>query len=92
MRARMCVSPCLPVCTMSRCCMPDLFHCCLPWVLFSLSVGLGFPCATMITFTSTVKSRRTQITVMAPYHHLAPAPSHLRTLVKYDGEDLRSLS
>lgn len=29
----------------------------------SLPVGMGFPCVTMITFTSTIKSRRTQITV-----------------------------
>lgn len=49
----------------------------------SLPVGLGFPCVTMITFTSTIKSRRTQITVT--HRGTPPHPPRLKTLMKYDG-------
>lgn len=42
-----------------------------PWGAVSPPVGLGFPCVTMITFTSTIESRRTQITVTPPH----PQPS-----------------
>ncbi len=43
----------------------------------SLPAGHGFPCVTMITFTSTIKSRRTQTTVThrgARHHHPQPPP------------------
>lgn len=50
-----------------------------PWGAISLPVGLRVPCATMITFTSTIKSRRAQITVTRRETH-PPSPDP----VKYD--------
>ena len=52
---------------------PDLSHRRLPWVPFPYQPCLGFPCVTMITFTSTIKSRRTQLTVT----HRGTPPSPL---------------
>ncbi len=57
-----------------------------PWGAVSLPVGLGFPCVTMITFTSTIKSRRAQITVT----HGGNPPPHLWTSDEIWWQDLLS--
>lgn len=71
---RVCV--CLTLClwlqvhTPLKRCMPDLSHHRLPGVPFLFQWASGFH-VTMITFTSTIKSRRTQITVT---HRGTPLP------------------